>query len=115
VLDLTQSLGAQPFSALEVKPDFAVTATYKWMMGPYSMGFLYVDPKWHEAQPLEHNWMNRVGSENFTALTHYTCHACNAASLFNPDGYYPSYKSYKGNFICNSMMQRRKSCCKKRE
>jgi len=71
VLDLTQSLGAQPFSALEVKPDFAVTATYKWMMGPYSMGFLYVDPKWHEAQPLEHNWMNRVGSENFTALTHY--------------------------------------------
>ena len=34
VLDLTQSLGAQPFNALEVRPDFAVAATYKWMMGP---------------------------------------------------------------------------------
>ena len=71
VLDLTQSLGAQPFNALDIRPDFAVTATYKWMMGPYSMGFLYVDPKWHGAQPLEHNWMNRAGSEDFTGLTNY--------------------------------------------
>ena len=71
VLDLTQSLGAQPFNALDVQPDFAVAATYKWMMGPYSMGFLYVDPKWHEANPLEHNWINRQGSEDFSGLTHY--------------------------------------------
>ena len=71
MLDLTQSLGAQPFNALDIRPDFAVTATYKWMMGPYSMGFLYVDPKWHGAQPLEHNWMNRAGSEDFTGLTNY--------------------------------------------
>ena len=71
VLDLTQSLGAQPFNASEIRPDFAVVATYKWMMGPYSMGFLYVDPKWHDAEPLEHNWMNRAGSEDFTGLTNY--------------------------------------------
>ena len=58
-LDLTQSLGAQPFDVMKVRPDFAVVATYKWMMGPYSMGFLYVDPKWHGADPLENNWMNR--------------------------------------------------------
>jgi selenocysteine lyase/cysteine desulfurase len=71
VLDLTQSLGAQPFSASDIRPDFAVAATYKWMMGPYSMGFLYVDPKWHKADPLEHNWINREGSENFAGLTNY--------------------------------------------
>ena len=70
-LDLTQSLGAQPFDVMQVRPDFAVVATYKWMMGPYSMGFLYVDPKWHGADPLENNWMNRSGSEDFTALTQY--------------------------------------------
>ena len=70
-LDLTQSLGAQPFDVMKVRPDFAVVATYKWMMGPYSMGFLYVDPKWHGADPLENNWMNRSGSEDFTALTQY--------------------------------------------
>ena len=71
VLDLTQSLGAQPFNALEIRPDFAVAATYKWMMGPYTLGFLYVDPKWHDLEPLEHNWMNRAGSEDFTGLTNY--------------------------------------------
>ena len=71
VLDLTQSLGAQPFNAEEIRPDFAVAATYKWMMGPYSLGFLYVDPKWHDAEPLEHNWINREGSEDFSGLTKY--------------------------------------------
>ncbi len=71
VLDLTQSLGAQSFSASDIRPDFAVAATYKWMMGPYSMGFLYVDPKWHQGDPLEHNWINREGSENFSGLTNY--------------------------------------------
>lgn len=71
VLDLSQSLGVQPFSASDVSPDFAVAVTYKWMMGPYSMGFLYVDPKWHDAEPLEHNWINREGSEDFAGLTNY--------------------------------------------
>jgi len=71
VLDLTQSLGAQPFDMAAIRPDFAVAATYKWLMGPYSLGFLYVDPKWHEADPLEHNWINRQGSEDFAGLTRY--------------------------------------------
>lgn len=71
VLDLTQSLGAQPFDVMDIRPDFAVCATYKWLMGPYSLGFLWVDPKWHDGTPLEHNWMNRAGSEDFTGLTRY--------------------------------------------
>ncbi len=71
VLDLTQSLGAQPFDVQNVRPDFAVAATYKWMMGPYTLGFLYIDPKWYGAEPLEHNWLNREGSEDFTRLTQY--------------------------------------------
>ena len=71
VLDLTQSLGAQPFDASTVRPDFAVAATYKWLLGPYSCGFLYVDPKWHSARPLEENWINRAGSEDFGGLTNY--------------------------------------------
>ena len=44
VLDLTQSLGALPFSVggLQdgVQPDFAVAASYKWLLGPYSVGLL---------------------------------------------------------------------------
>ncbi len=71
VLDLTQSAGALPFDAAEVRPDFAVAASYKWLLGPYSLGFLYVHPRHHQGTPLEHNWIAREGSEDFTGLVHY--------------------------------------------
>ncbi len=83
VLDLTQSLGVQRLDLTSVRPDFAVAATYKWLMGPYSLGLLYIDPKWHKAAPLEHNWINRACSEDFTALTHYREGFQNGARKFD--------------------------------
>ena len=71
VLDLTQSLGAMPLDLAAVKPDFVVAACYKWLMGPYGIGMLYVDPKYHQGEPLEHNWINRAGSEDFSRLVDY--------------------------------------------
>jgi selenocysteine lyase/cysteine desulfurase len=71
VLDLTQSLGALPFSVAKVDPDFAVAACYKWLMGPYSLGFLYVAPRHQGGEPLENNWMARAGSEDFARLVDY--------------------------------------------
>ena len=71
VLDLTQSLGAMPIDFDAVQPDFAVAACYKWLMGPYGIGMLYVDPKHHGGEPLEHNWINRAGSEDFARLVDY--------------------------------------------
>lgn len=71
VLDLTQSLGAQPFDLAATDPDFLVAACYKWLLGPYSLGFLYVAPRWHDGRPLEHNWYAREGSDNFAGLIDY--------------------------------------------
>jgi selenocysteine lyase/cysteine desulfurase len=79
VLDLTQSLGALPFSVGSLKndpqngvqPDFAVAASYKWMLGPYSIGLLYVAPKWHKGKPLEENWIQRANASDFSSLTLY--------------------------------------------
>ncbi|MBX7533767.1 aminotransferase class V-fold PLP-dependent enzyme [Qipengyuania sp. 1XM1-15A] len=71
VLDLTQSLGAMPLDLGAVRPDFAVAACYKWLMGPYGIGHLYVDPRHHSGRPLEQNWINRGGSEDFTRLVDY--------------------------------------------
>ncbi len=71
VLDLTQSLGAMPIDLAAVDPDFAVAAGYKWLMGPYGTGMLYVAPRHHGGQPIEHNWINRAGSEDFAGLTRY--------------------------------------------
>jgi selenocysteine lyase/cysteine desulfurase len=70
-VDATQSLGAMPLNVSEVQPDFLVAASYKWMMGPYSLGFLYVAPKHREGQPLELNWIARQGSEDFSTLVSY--------------------------------------------
>ncbi len=71
VLDVTQSLGALPLDVRRIRPDFLVCGTYKWLLGPYSLGFLYVDPEHHGGEPLEHNWIARAGSEDFTGLVNY--------------------------------------------
>lgn len=70
-LDLTQSLGALPFDVKAVDPDFLVAACYKWLMGPYSIGFLYVAPRRQGGRPLEHNWIARAGSQDFARLVDY--------------------------------------------
>ncbi|MGZ4818179.1 MAG: aminotransferase class V-fold PLP-dependent enzyme [Terriglobales bacterium] len=76
VLDLTQSLGALPFSVGDlrngVQPDFAVAASYKWLRGPYSVGLLYVAPKWQGGMPLEENWIQRSNARDFSSLILYT-------------------------------------------
>src|SRR6266849_410284 len=71
-LDLTQSLGALPFSVRDVQPDFAVAASYKWLLGPYSVGLLYVGPKWQGGMPLEENWIQRANARDFSSLILYT-------------------------------------------
>ncbi|MEM6531930.1 MAG: aminotransferase class V-fold PLP-dependent enzyme [Myxococcota bacterium] len=71
VLDLTQSLGAMPFSVKAIDPDFAVAAGYKWLLGPYGLGYVYVAPRHQTGSPIEHNWIAREGAENFSDLVRY--------------------------------------------
>ena len=71
VIDATQSLGALPLDLDRVQPDFLVCAGYKWLLGPYSLGYLYVAPAHRDGQPLEHNWIARQASCDFAGLVHY--------------------------------------------
>ena len=71
VLDVTQSAGVLPLDVARIDPDFLVAATYKWLMGPYAMGFLYVAPRHRQGRPLEQTWLGRKGSENFSRLVDY--------------------------------------------
>ncbi len=71
-LDVTQSAGAFPLDVRRIQPDFLTSATYKWLMGPYSLGLLYVSERWQrEGRPIEHNWIHRKDSENFARLVDY--------------------------------------------
>ncbi len=71
VLDLTQSAGALPIDLEAVAPDFLAAACYKWLLGPYSTGFLYAAPHRREGRPLEHGYLARAGSEDFSRLVDY--------------------------------------------
>lgn len=71
VIDATQSLGAMPFSVKDIRPDFMIVAAYKWLLGPYSFGFLYADSHYHQGKPLEYGWISRENSEDFAGLVNY--------------------------------------------
>ncbi len=71
VVDAIQSLGAYPLDVSEVRPDFLVAGSYKWLLGPYGIGFMYVGEEYREGDPIEHNWINRRGSEDFSQLVQY--------------------------------------------
>jgi selenocysteine lyase/cysteine desulfurase len=71
VVDGIQSLGAHPFDVAEVGPDFLVASAYKWLLGPYGVGFLYVGESYRAGTPIEHNWINRRGSADFSRLVSY--------------------------------------------
>lgn len=71
VVDGTQSVGALPFDIAKIQPDALVCAGYKWLMGPYGLGLAYFGERFDNGVPLEENWINRLGSEQFEHLTNY--------------------------------------------
>lgn len=73
VVDASQSAGAYPLDIEKVRPDFLVTVGYKWLLGPYALGYLYAAPKWQErGLPIENSWLARAGSDDFAKLVGYT-------------------------------------------
>jgi selenocysteine lyase/cysteine desulfurase len=72
VIDASQSLGACSLDLDLVQPDFLVSVGYKWLLGPYGLGYLYVAPRWHEnGSSLEQSWLTRRGSDDFARLIDY--------------------------------------------
>ena len=71
VVDASQSLGALPLDVGRVRPDFVIAVGYKWLLGPFGLGYLYVADEHRGGEPLEENWILRAGSEDFAALVDY--------------------------------------------
>lgn len=88
VLDLSQSLGVLPIDIEQIQPDFAISVGYKWLMGPYGLGYMYVSKKWQEiGEPLEYSWLTKKGSENFANLTNYVAGYRDGARKFDMGGF----------------------------
>lgn len=72
IVDASQAMGAYPIDVQAVQPDFLVSVGYKWLLGPYGLGYLYAAPKWRkEGRPIEYSWLTKSESENFTGLVNY--------------------------------------------
>jgi selenocysteine lyase/cysteine desulfurase len=61
VIDATQAAGILPLDAAGLGADFMVFPTYKWLLGPYTLAFLYVAPHRQTGRPLEQHGANRQG------------------------------------------------------
>lgn len=71
VVDASQSCGVLPLDLAEVRPDFLIAVGYKWLLGPYGLSYLYVDEAHRGGAPIEENWIQRLGSEDFAKLVDY--------------------------------------------
>jgi selenocysteine lyase/cysteine desulfurase len=72
IVDGSQSIGALPIDVDRIQPDFVITATYKWLLGPYSQAMMWVSPEYRSGRPLEYNWITRINSRDFSSLVNYT-------------------------------------------
>ena len=71
MIDGSQSVGAMPLDVAALRPDFVVTVGYKWLLGPFGLGYLYVADEHRDGEPVEQNWIGRAGSEDFARLVDY--------------------------------------------
>ena len=72
VIDASQSFGAMPLDVTAVQPDFVATVGYKWQLGFYGLGYLWVAEEHRIGLPLEEGWIARKGADDFAGLVDYT-------------------------------------------
>jgi selenocysteine lyase/cysteine desulfurase len=71
IVDGTQSIGAVPFDIDVVRPDFLITALYKWLLAPYGAAMMWCSDRYRDGRPLEFSWITRRGSGDFAHLVDY--------------------------------------------
>lgn len=71
VVDGTQSIGAFPLDLKAVQPDFLICSAYKWLLCPYTLGFLYAAPHRQTGRPIEEHGFNRAGAAAAEGATDY--------------------------------------------
>lgn len=71
VVDATQSIGAMPFDVEVIRPDFVITAVYKWLLAPYGAALMWCAPEHRDGTPLEYSWITKQHAEDFPTLVDY--------------------------------------------
>jgi selenocysteine lyase/cysteine desulfurase len=91
VIDGIQSVGALPIDVQDIQADALICGSYKWLMGPYQLGYAYFNEKFEGGKPVEESWLTRKNRDDFSKLEKYE------------DGYQPMSVRYdvgeSANFI----------------
>jgi selenocysteine lyase/cysteine desulfurase len=91
VIDGIQSVGAMPIDVQDIQADALICGSYKWLMGPYQLGYAYFNEKFEHGKPVEESWLTRRNRDDFSKLEQYE------------DGYQPMSVRYdvgeSANFI----------------
>jgi selenocysteine lyase/cysteine desulfurase len=53
VVDATQAVGVLPLDVMALAADYVMFPTYKWLLGPYTLAFLYVAARNQRGRPIE--------------------------------------------------------------
>ena len=83
IIDGTQSVGALPIDVQKCNIDVLVCASYKWLLGSYSLALAHFGEHFDNGTPLEESWTNRTNAENFTELTNYAENYQQKAARYN--------------------------------
>src|SRR6202035_1714752 len=69
VVDVTQGAGGLELDLRRTLCDLLACSAYKWMLGPYGVGFAYVAPELAaRLTPANVNWMAIAGAEDFNRV-----------------------------------------------
>jgi len=83
VIDATQSVGAMALDVGELQPDFLICSAYKWLLCPYTLGFLYASPERQQGRPLELHRQNHRPDESAAGQLDYSVDFTSGARRFD--------------------------------
>jgi selenocysteine lyase/cysteine desulfurase len=83
LVDGTQSVGAMPIDVQKCHINALICASYKWLLGTYTLGMAYLDESFDEGQPLEESWMNRTNAKQFSTLSNYESNYLPRSARYN--------------------------------
>lgn len=95
IVDGTQSVGARTMDVTDNNIDALICASYKWLLGPYSIGAAFYSEQFNNGMPVEESWMNRTEANEFSKLTDYSVSYMPGAARYSVGEY--------SNFILTPM------------
>jgi len=87
VLNVSQSAGTMPIDLSHIPVDAVVCAGYKWLCGPYGVGFAWIEPEWRDQLDINRAyWPTVLSEEDLKSEGPLSLHDLNSARKYDVFG-----------------------------